>query len=138
MRRGDLSNKVVPRVLVRMNEVMFEEVPKDTVLNKVKSKLGLPPSTEYQIKAEAFYFLEKLVTQCDYNVHLVYIQDEDKGFGDKVEVIDNSLLVGLNILTYSTIEPVYNYLNTPSTILVDTNCSRSNIYTLEEAIYLLN
>lgn len=137
MKGGNISNKVVPRVLVRMNDTIFEQVPKENMLNKLRTKLGLSPSTEYRIKSEAVYFLDTLVTSCDYNVHLVYVQNEDKDYEDKVNLINDNFLVGLNILTYKNIIPVYNYIKTPSTILVDTNCTRGNIYTLNEAINLL-
>lgn len=136
MRGGDLSNRIVPRVIIRMNETLFEQVPVDNMFNRLKSKLGLTVSTKYQVRQEALYFLDKLIVRSNYNVHLIFIHGEDKDYEEKVRVIKEDTLIEVNILTYNTKIILDRYLDTCNTFLVDTDCYRNNIYTLEEAIQI--
>lgn len=136
MKHGTISNRTTPRILIRMNDTMFNKVPKPSIINKVKYTLGLPLTTEYQIKWATLHFIERMIMERDYNLHLVYLQDEDEGYSDKETLLNQSTLTHLNILVYKDTEPLFNLLNIPNTYLVDTNCVRDKIYTLEEAIHL--
>lgn len=134
MKNGDISNKPTPTILVRMDETIFQELPKDTMVNKLRQVVGLKPTTFLTLIPKACAFLSHVAYRTDKNINLVYIKDEDKHLDLKEKVLEEFLL-SLNVLVISRIE-LEVLLDYMEANLVDKNCYRDRIYTLDEAIYL--
>lgn len=134
MKNGDISNKPTPTILVRMDETIFQELPKDTMVNKIRKVVGLKPTTFLTLIPKACSFLSHVAYRTDKNLNLVYIKDEDKHLDLKEKVLEEFLL-SLNVLVISRIE-LEVLLDYMEANLVDKNCYRDRIYTLDEAIYL--
>ena len=134
MKNGDISNKPTPTILVRMDETIFQELPKDTLVNKIRKVVGLKPTTFLTLIPKACSFLSHVAYRTDKNLNLVYIREEDKHLDLKEKVLEEFLL-DLNILVLSReeLEVLLDYMEAN---LVDKNCCRERIYTLDEAIYL--
>lgn len=134
MKNGDISNKPTPTILVRMDETIFQELPKDTMVNKIRKVVGLKPTTFLTLIPKACSFLSHVAYRTDKNINLVYIREEDKHLDLKEKVLEEFLL-DLNILVLSReeLEVLLDYMEAN---LVDKNCCRDRIYTLDEAIYL--
>lgn len=134
MKNGDISNKPTPTILVRMDETIFQELPKDTMVNKLRKVVGLKPTTFLTLIPKACSFLSHVAYRTDKNLNLVYIREEDKHLDLKEKVLEEFLL-DLNILVLSReeLEVLLDYMEAN---LVDKNCYRDRIYTLDEAIYL--
>lgn len=134
MKNGDISNKPTPTILVRMDETIFQELPKDTMVNKIRKVVGLKPTTFLTLIPKACSFLSHVAYRTDKNLNLVYIREEDKHLDLKEKVLEEFLL-DLNILVLSReeLEVLLDYMEAN---LVDKNCCRERIYTLDEAIYL--
>ena len=134
MKNGDISNKPTPTILVRMDETIFQELPKDTMVNKLRQVVGLKPTTFLTLIPKACSFLSHVAYRTDKNLNLVYIREEDKHLDLKEKVLEEFLL-SLNVLVISRIE-LEVLLDYMEANLVDKNCYRDRIYTLDEAIYL--
>ena len=134
MKNGDISNKPTPTILVRMDETIFQELPKDTMVNKIRKVVGLKPTTFLTLIPKACSFLSHVAYRTDKNLNLVYIREEDKHLDLKEKVLEEFLL-SLNVLVISRIE-LEVLLDYMEANLVDKNCYRDRIYTLDEAIYL--
>lgn len=134
MKNGDISNKPTPTILVRMDETIFQELPKDTMVNKIRKVVGLKPTTFLTLIPKACSFLSHVAYRTDKNLNLVYIREEDKHLDLKEKVLEEFLLdLNILILSREELEVLLDYMEAN---LVDKNCCRDRIYTLDEAIYL--
>ncbi len=134
MKNGDISNKPTPTILVRMDETIFQELPKDTMVNKIRKVVGLKPTTFLTLIPKACSFLSHVAYRTDKNINLVYIREEDKHLDLKEKVLEEFLLdLNILILSREELEVLLDYMEAN---LVDKNCCRDRIYTLDEAIYL--
>ena len=134
MKNGDISNKPTPTILVRMDETIFQELPKDTMVNKIRKVVGLKPTTFLTLIPKACSFLSHVAYRTDKNINLVYIREEDKHLDLKETVLEEFLLdLNILILSREELEVLLDYMEAN---LVDKNCCRDRIYTLDEAIYL--
>ena len=134
MRHGDISNKPTPTILVRMDNTIFQDVVKEGVINKLRSKVGLKPTTFLDLKPNAISFLSHIAHRTDYNISLIFIEGEDTKLVEKERILQDTIL-DLNVVTISrsALEVLVGYMECT---LVDNKCHRDKVYSLEEAIYL--
>lgn len=131
MRNGNISNKPTPTILVRMDSTMFQELPRETLKEKLLYKFGKRP--KYRLIRPMASFLNFVAVNTDYNVNLVFL-DTDKDSKMKEEILDKQVLNNFNILDL-TQEMLDGLLDYTECFLVSDNCYRDKVYSLSEAIH---